>query len=232
MQHEPVVLAERLPATRSLEHGAPLERQLERVVERGVASGVALCDDAAALVEQREGAAEVTADDREQRLDAAAFEHRVGESLVHLERPGQPLQLLVGEPGARGLRDRHERDLVRDADDRKAELVRLVDERGRHLGEAESEPEPEAGEPVLREPPQVRALGRRELADPEAGCEQELAALEELRRVVELRHVEPCHRVVEAVRARGHRQAEPLELDDVADGQHSDTRAKTRPVHR
>ena len=160
MEHEPVVLPERRPVAGRLEQAAAAERELEGPVERRVAAGVALGDDAAPFVDERQRATQVPADDREQRRDAATFEHRLGQALVHLERAGQPLELLAREPRRRALRDRDERDLVRNADDRKAQLVPLFDERGRNLGEAEAEPEAEPGEAVLRQAAQVRRAAR------------------------------------------------------------------------
>ena len=124
MEHEPVVLPERRPVAGGLQQAAAAERELERPVERRVAAGVALGDDAAPFVDEGQRAAEVPADDREQRRDAATFEHGLGQPLVHLERAGQPLELLAREPRRRALRDRDERNLVRNADDRKAQLVR------------------------------------------------------------------------------------------------------------
>ena len=214
VEDEPVVLAERLTVARGLEHGVA-ERELERVRERRTAAAVALRERPPALVDERERAAEVAADDREQRLEAAPGEDGVGEALVHLQGAREALELLVRKTRPGRLRDRDERDLVGDADDREAELVRLLDERGRGFREPEAEPEAEPREPVVREAAQVRPLRRGELADPEAGREQELAALEERRRVLELRDVEPCDLVREALRARRDREAEPVELDDL-----------------
>ena len=59
--------------------------------------GVALADDAARLVDERERAADVLADDRQQRRRAAPLEHGLREPLVHLERARQPRELLVRE---------------------------------------------------------------------------------------------------------------------------------------
>src|SRR5262245_59694440 len=137
----------------------------------------------------------MAADHREQRLDAAALEHRLGEPLVHLERVPQALELLVREPCAGRLRDRDERDLVRHREYGEAELVGLLDERRRRLGEAEAEAEAETREPVLREAPEVGALRRRELADAEAGREEQLTTLKERGRIVQLGDVEPGHLV-------------------------------------
>ena len=56
-----------------------------------------LGDHAAVLVDEREAAAEVVADDGEQRLQSAALEDRVGQPLVHLERARHLLELLARE---------------------------------------------------------------------------------------------------------------------------------------
>jgi hypothetical protein len=73
---------------------------------------------------------------------------------------------------------------------------------------------------VLGEPAHVGALRRRHLAHAEAGGEQELAALEELRRVGELGDVEPADLVAKPVGARGDGQPELGKLGDLLDGQH------------
>ncbi len=232
VEHEPVVLPELTTVARGLEDGTAAQRQLERRLERRATAGVPLREHASPLVEQRERAPEVAAHDRQERLHAAALEHGLREALVHLERPRQALELLVREPRAGGLRDRHERHLVRHADDGEAERVRLLHERRRDLREAEPQAEAEPREPVLREPAQVGALRRRELADAETGREEQLAALEKRGRIVQLGDVEPGHLVGQTVRAGGDGEAEALELGDVANGQHSDIRAKARLAQR
>ena len=231
VQDEAVVLAERLTLARSLEDGVA-ERKLERVRERRAAPAVAFRNRPSAFVDERERAAQVTADDREQRLEAAAGEDRVGEALVDLQRACEPLQLLVREARPGRFRDRDERHLVGHADDREAERVRFLDERGRGFREAEAEPKAEPREPVLGETAQVRPLRRRELADAEARREQQLPALEERRRVLELGDVEPRHLVREALCAGGDREAEPVELDDLDHGQHSDIGANATRFSR
>ena len=63
----------------------------------------------------------------EERLQAAPVEHGLREALVHLERLRDPLELLAREVGEDRLRDRDERHLVRDRDDREAQPVGLFD---------------------------------------------------------------------------------------------------------
>ena len=189
VEDQAVVLAELALLARRLQ-GDHLPRgddgQLECAVEAESVPRVALCDDASALVDESEAAAEVVADHRKERLQAAALEHGRREALVHLERARHLFQLLAGEMRDRRLRDGHERDLVRDCKHRERESVPLLDDRRRHIREAEADAEAEAREPVLGEPLDVGALRRRHLAHAEPGCEQELAALEELRGVGKL----------------------------------------------
>src|SRR5919108_6264948 len=96
-------------------------------------------EDAAGLVHERQRATEAVAEDREQRRHAASLEDGLGEALVHLKRLRLLLQLLAREPAEGRLRDRDERRLVRDGDDREPELVRRLDQRRRHLGEPEAD---------------------------------------------------------------------------------------------
>ena len=60
------------------------------------------------------------------------------EPLVHLERAFEACELLVRELRRDRLRQRDERHLVRDGDERKAQLLGLVGERRRRLGPARS----------------------------------------------------------------------------------------------
>src|SRR5207244_373977 len=113
-----------------------------------------------------------------------------------------------------------EGSVVGDRDDGEAEPVRLLDERGRHLREAEAESEEEPGEPVALEPAHVRALGRRHVADAEPGREQQLATLEPRRGIRQLGDVEPAHLVRETLRAAHDRKPEIGHRRYVADGQH------------
>ena len=154
VEHEPVVLAERPPLAcgpqrRHLAAGD--DRELERAVERRRPASVPLADDAALLVDEREAAVQVVADDGEERLEAPAADDGVGQALVHGQRPRLLLELLVRQVGEGRLRDRHERDVVGDGQHRERELVGLLDEGHRDVREAEADPEPEPCEPVLGE---------------------------------------------------------------------------------
>ena len=163
VKHELVVLAEGLPVPRGAKRrhlAVGHDRQLECVVEARPPPGVALADHSLLLVDEGEAAVEVVADDGEQRVDPAAADDRLREALVHGQCARLLLQLLVGEVGEGGLRDRDKGHLVRDRQYRERLLLRLLDDRLRHLGEAEACAEPEPGEPVLRQPSDVGALRR------------------------------------------------------------------------
>ena len=126
------------------------DRQLEHVLAAVEACAVALADDTACLVDERERAADVVAQDRQQRRRSLALEDGVGEPLVHLERALQARELRVREPRRDRLRQRDEGHLVRDGDEREVEPLRLVCERRRRLGPAEADPEREPCEAVAR----------------------------------------------------------------------------------
>ena len=147
------------------------------------------------------------ADDREQRRDAATFEHRLGQPLVHLERAGQPLELLAREPRRRAFVIATKGTSYGTPTTGKPSLFPSSTSADGTSREAEAEPEAEPREAVLREAAQVRALSGRELADAETRREQELTALEKGGRVVELGDVEPRHLVGQALRARRDAQA-------------------------
>jgi hypothetical protein len=84
----------------------------------------------------------------------------VAQPLVYLERTRHVLELFVGEVRERGLGDRDEGRVIRDREHREAEPVRLLDERGWDLGEAEADAEAERCEPVVGEPSHVGPLGK------------------------------------------------------------------------
>jgi hypothetical protein len=71
------------------------------VLAGGETRAVALADDPAGLVDERQRAADMVAEDREQRRRAPPFENGAGEPLVHLERPFHARELLVGDSSAR-----------------------------------------------------------------------------------------------------------------------------------
>ena len=157
---------------------------------------LALAHDAARLVDECQRAADVLADDRQQRRRPSSLEDGMREPLVHLERAFDPRQLLVRELRRDRLRQRDERHVVGDRDQREAHLLGLVGERRGRLGPAEADAEGQAREPVLGESAHVLALRPRELADAEPGRDQKLTALEPRRRVGQLRDVDPANRVV------------------------------------
>ena len=61
-----------------------------------------------------------------------------------------------------------------------------------------------------------------------ASSEQELAALEPLRRILELGHMEPAHLALERGPARDHLEVEIRQCGDVANAQHSTPGPKLR----
>ena len=81
-------------------------------------------------------------------------------------------------------------------------------------------PNPRPAIPCLREPADVRSLRRRRLAHAEARREEELAALEPLRRVGEFRDVQPADLVLEPLGARRHLELELGQLSEVPHRQH------------
>ena len=116
-----------LPLARSPQRGhlaAGDDGELERVLEGDAAPAVALADHAPALVDERQAAVEVVADDGEERLEPAPLDDRVGEALVDRERARELLELLAGEVRERRLRDGDERQLVRDGDRRERRACR------------------------------------------------------------------------------------------------------------
>jgi len=162
----------------------------------------------------------VIADHGEERLQAAALEHGRGEPLVHLEGARHLLEPFVREVRDRRLRNRDERHFVGNGHDGEGELVRLLHDRRGHRGKAEPDSEPETGEPVLGEAAQVRALRRGHLAHAEAGGEEELPSLEELRRIGELRDVQPADLVAKPLGAGRHSEPQAGKHGDSLDGEH------------
>ena len=175
VEHEPVVLGElvaRLPGAERPGLAVCDDREIEHVLARVETRALALADDAAGLVDECERAADVLADDRQERGRASSLEDGMREPLVHLERALDPRELLVRELRRDRLRQRDEGHVVRDRDQRKAHLLGLVGERRGRLGPAEADAEGEAGQAVLGEAAHVFALGPRELADPEPRRDQ------------------------------------------------------------
>jgi hypothetical protein len=156
-----------------------------------------LADDAAVLVHERDRAADVVAEDGEERTYAPAFEHRFGQTLVHREGTFDSRQLLVREPRRDRLRQGDERHLVRHRQDRKAESLGFLDERCGRLGPPEADAEREPGEAVLGQPSRVLALRAGEIAETQSRGDQQLAAFEPRGRVGQLGDVHPADRIVE-----------------------------------
>ena len=151
---------------------------------------------------------------------------------MHFESLAELDELLIRQvPGDR-LRDRHERHVIGNAQDRKRKPVGLLDHGHGRLRKAEADAEAQPCDAVLGEPPYVLALLRLLLPYPEPGRQEELATLEELGRVGQLRHVQPAHLVAETLVSGRDAQAEPGERGDLPDGQHVahfDIEAKPTP---
>ena len=161
VEHEAVVvgqLARRLAGAQGRDLPVRADRQLEHVLAGGEPIAVTLADHAAGRVDEGERAADVVAEDRQQGGHAAAFEHGVGEPLVHLDRALDAGKLLVRELRRNCLRQRDERHLVGHRDEREVELLGLVGKRLRRLGPTEADPEREPGQSVSGEAADVFAL--------------------------------------------------------------------------
>ena len=161
VEHEQVVfgqLAGRLAGAEGRDLPVGADRQLEHMLAGAEPAAMTLAEHTAGRVDESQRAADVVAEDREQRRCAAAFEHGVGEPLVHLDRALHSCKLLVRELCCDGFRQGDERHLVGDRDEWEVELLGLVGERLRRLGPPEADPEREAGQPVSREPADVFAL--------------------------------------------------------------------------
>ena len=131
---------------------------------------------------------------RRDPLDPRTVHHGAREDVLRVDRSLQHVVLLGEDPREHRLGDRDERHRVRHLEHRERDLVGRGDDRPRHLvvGEPESEPEPrEAG---VGQALDVRTLLRRRRADAHPGREEQLAALQPRRRVLELAHVDPPDR--------------------------------------
>ena len=188
----------------------------DRVGVQLASEGPQLLELAAAVEDQRSAA-----DERRQRADdrvqAALGEDDALQSLLRGDRPLQEGVLLVDQAGEGALGQGDERHLVGHLEEREAALARGLDERGGDLLVPEARAEADARQPVVGQSRDVLALPRRR-GERHPGREQELAAGEEGRRVVELGDVDPAHGDVELALPRQGPDVEVVE--ELADRQH------------
>ena len=171
---------------------------------------------AAPVVDQRR-----PADQRGQRarhaVEALLGEHDPLEPLVRRERATQERVLLVDEMGERLLGEGDERQLVGHLEEGEAVLLGGLHHRLGHGVVAEPRAQPDAREPVARQPRDVLALPVGVLELHPRG-EQQLTAREPRRRVLQLGDVHPADRAVQPV---GSGRGGDVELTEkVAEGQH------------
>ena len=157
-------------------------------------------------------------------------QHDPLQPLVRAQRPLQHRVVLVDEVRGRLLGDRDERHLVGHLDEREAELGGRLAQRLGHLLVREPGAEPEPREPVPGEQLHERALAVG-VEQPHPGGQEQLAAGQPRRRVLELGDVHPADRVLEPRLARD--EADVEVADEVAERQHRPTRrsaaARTPP---
>ena len=206
---------------RGQRRGRPRARELaaERLQRRG--AGAALARVAGQLAAGRVLNDRRAADRRRQRaedgLQPAPLDHQPLEALVHLGAALQHRVLLVDQQREGALGDRDERHLVRHLEQRHAPLLRLIDQRLGHPLVLEPGAETQPGDVVVGEQGHEAALpGRAAELDP--GGQQQLAAGEPWRRVLELRDVDPADRPLGAVGPGD--QLEAAVGDEIADRQH------------
>ena len=164
------------------------------------------------------------ADQRRQRaghaVEPALGEHDPLEPLVRGERALEDRVVLVDEVREGLLGDGDERHLVGHLEQREAELVGGLDHRLGHRRVGEARAEPEAGQPVAREPRDVLALGVGAL-ELEARGQQQLAARQPRRGVDDLGDVHPADRAVDARLSRHQPDVEVAQ--EITQGQHGVT---------
>jgi hypothetical protein len=116
--------------------------------------------------------------------------------------------------------DLAERRVVRDREDREGALVRDLDQRGRHVLEAEPDAEAERGHAGVLERRHERALRLRVPAQPHAGRQHHPLAREPARGLVDLYRVRAHDLALRALRpAADQRQAERLLGEHVAEAE-------------
>lgn len=155
-------------------------------------------------------------------VDPAPLHDGAGQNVLGVDRALEHVVLLREQPGEHGLRERDERNRVRDLEQGEPGLFRRGDEGPRHLVEAEPEPEPEPGQTRLREALQVAPLPGRGGADPVPRGQEDLAPLEPRRGVLELGDVHPPDRASDVRLPGDQPEREPGYVQDVADGEGHD----------
>ncbi len=150
-------------------------------------------------------------------VQPAPLDHQPLEPLVDGDSAFEHSVLEVDQRLRRALGDRDERHLVRDLEDRELPLLALVRKRLRHPLVREPRAQAEARQAVIVEQPDEGALPRRgaELA---AGSQQQLAAAEPGRRILQLGDVDPANLPLEPRGARGRLEADILQQS--LDGEH------------
>jgi hypothetical protein len=146
-----------------------------------------------------------------------AVHHRAGEDVLRVDGPLEHVVLLGEQPGEHGLGDRDERHRVGDLEHREPEPVGRRRQRPRQAIEAEPEPHTQAGEARFGEPLHVRALFRGVRPDPGARGEQELAALQPRRGVLELAEMDPPDGPIRPRLSRTQTERESRDGEDVSD---------------
>ena len=179
-----------------------------------------LAEHHAVEVEEDRRAADQGRERREDGLEALLFEHDLGELLVHREAALQKRVLLVDDLRGHRLGDGDERHVVRHLEQRETVLLGDLDERRRHLVEAEAGAEAEPGEVVVDEQLELLDLPVLRADEAVAGGEEELAALEPLGRVGDLGDVHPAHRVAGGLGAGQQSEVQVGDLKDVLDADH------------
>ena len=159
------------------------------------------------------------ASDAAMPCDAAALQHRAGQRVLGLDGPLQQVVLLGEEAAEDRLGDRDERHRVGDLEQREPGLLGRRRQGPRHLVVAEPQPEPEPGESRVDQSLEVGALLRGRGADGRPGREQDLAALQPRRRILELGAVDPPDGPADARLAGDEPEREPGDVQDVADGE-------------
>ena len=146
-----------------------------------------------ARVKHEHGRADQRRERGGQRLEAALGQHDPLEPLMRRDRAAQDRVLLVDELRERRLGDRDERHLVGNLEYRKVPFGRRLQQRRRNLLVAEPDPEPEPGQLVVSEPGHELAL-LLGAVEQHPGAEQQLAAGQPRRRILQLGDVDPPHR--------------------------------------
>ena len=158
------------------------------------------------LVEQERPATELAGKTVDHRLRPLGAEGRTGETALSREGVADLLVLLGGDQVADQLADRDERGVPRHLDQWQPGPRRGVLQRVRDLLVPEADAEAKPGDPLADQPVDVgRGVAG---AEAHARGEDQLAALQERGRVLQLADRHPAHRPVERVLSREHAELE------------------------